>query len=91
VVYVSVKSASNTTLYQVQIYLALATVFRPLSRSSSGLYNELRKCRTWLGFYAKRNPVWFTALFIACKSGNKKRDDGLKCGNKHYIIYVLSA
>jgi hypothetical protein len=25
------------------------------------------------GFYAKRDPVWFTVLFIACKSGNKKK------------------
>jgi hypothetical protein len=31
------------------MYLALATMFRPLSGSSSGLYNELRKCSTCLG------------------------------------------
>jgi hypothetical protein len=26
------------------------------------------------GFYAKRDPVWFTVLFIACKVGNEMMD-----------------
>jgi hypothetical protein len=57
----------------IYINLALATMFRPLSGSSSGLYNVLRRFSTCLGFHAKRDSVWFTILFIACKSGNEKR------------------
>jgi hypothetical protein len=34
----------------IYIYLALATMFQPLSESLSGLYNELRKCKHVLHF-----------------------------------------
>jgi hypothetical protein len=52
--YVSVYQYNDrlSQLFTKVFFLALATMFQPLSGSSSGLYNELKKCSNDMsGFY----------------------------------------
>jgi phosphatidylglycerophosphate synthase len=43
-------------------------MFRPFTGPSSGLYNILESVVYVYVLRAKRDPVWFTVLYIACKS-----------------------